>query len=534
MAVEVLEHNGFHVIVPKQGCCGLPLQSNGLFPAARSYVRRLAGRLWPYARAGYDVVATSTSCSLMLKREAHEILGVDDPKLLTVGERTHDICEYLVGLHDRGELRTDFRPLPLTVPYHAPCQQRGHGIGKPALELFALIPELRPIELDFECCGVAGTYGLKREKYDVAMRVGDPLFRAIRESEADLAACDSETCRWQIAAATGTPVVHPVEILHRAYGLSARRPAAGPAVVGIVIVSHSARLAEGAAELAREMAGDEVPIEPAGGMDDGGLGTDATRVMAALERAGAAGEVARADGPRERGAQRRDGARPDAARSGGSGVLLCEAPLVEGAVAAAVAARLGGGLQDVAAEARRGLAGKEAHLGDAGPRTRRRRRPPPTRPRADWDEATVVVGEPHGLHARPAARLVRAVGDLDAEVRVENLTGGRGPAPARSLSGLSALGALQGHALRVRARGPDAAAALAAVAGDRRGRRAGRASGPAARARAAGRGRDAPGRRRLARLGDRAGPPPAPVAQAVTAEPAGDPGRRARRPWTRR
>ncbi len=221
MAVEVLEHNGFHVIVPKQGCCGLPLQSNGLFPAARSYVRRLAGRLWPYARAGYDVVATSTSCSLMLKREAHEILDVDDPKLLAVGERTHDICEYLVGLHDRGELRTDFRPLPLTVPYHAPCQQRGHGIGKPALELFALIPELRPIELDFQCCGVAGTYGLKREKYDVAMRVGDPLFRAIRESEADLAACDSETCRWQIAAATGTPVVHPVEILHRAYGLSA-------------------------------------------------------------------------------------------------------------------------------------------------------------------------------------------------------------------------------------------------------------------------------------------------------------------------
>ena len=220
MAMEVLEHNGFHVIVPRQGCCGLPLQSNGLFPAARSYVRRLTRRLWPYARAGYDIVATSTSCSLMLKREAREILGLEDARLRAVGERTYDICEYLLALHERGELRTDFRALPLTVPYHAPCQLRGHGIGKPALELFDLVPELRAVDLDAECCGVAGTYGLKREKYDIAMRVGDGLFRQIRESGSEIAACDSETCRWQIAKATGAELVHPVALLHRAYGLS--------------------------------------------------------------------------------------------------------------------------------------------------------------------------------------------------------------------------------------------------------------------------------------------------------------------------
>ena len=85
-AVEVLEHNGFEVIVPKQGCCGLPLQSNGLFDDARGYVRRLAAHLAPYARAGHDIVATSTSCGLMLKREAHEILGVEDDDL-RVGRR---------------------------------------------------------------------------------------------------------------------------------------------------------------------------------------------------------------------------------------------------------------------------------------------------------------------------------------------------------------------------------------------------------------------------------------------------------------
>jgi glycerol-3-phosphate dehydrogenase subunit C len=221
MVVGVLEHNGFRVDVPKQDCCGLPLQSNGNFDAARKYVRRLAASLAPYARAGVPIVANSTSCGLMLKREAREILEVEDEELRLVGEHTYDLCEFLLGLHDRGELRTDFRPLPLTVPYHAPCQQQGHGIGKPALDLLSLVPDLRVVELDAECCGIAGTYGLKREKHEISMKVGEDVFRQVTEARPDLAACDSETCRWQIAHATGVPAVHPVELLHRAYALEA-------------------------------------------------------------------------------------------------------------------------------------------------------------------------------------------------------------------------------------------------------------------------------------------------------------------------
>jgi glycerol-3-phosphate dehydrogenase subunit C len=219
MVVGVLEHNGIHVVVPKQGCCGLPLQSNGNFKTAREYTRRLVANLAPHAREGLDIVTNSTSCGLMLKREAHEILGVEDEDLRVVSARTYDLCEYLLGLHERGELKTDFGPLPLTVPYHAPCQQRGHGIGKPALDLLALVPDLRVVDLDAACCGIAGTYGLKKEKYAIGMAVGDPLFRGVRAAEPDLSACDSESCRWQIERATEVRSVHPVELLHMAYGL---------------------------------------------------------------------------------------------------------------------------------------------------------------------------------------------------------------------------------------------------------------------------------------------------------------------------
>ena len=208
--------------VPRgQTCCGLPAQSNGMFDLSRRYVRRMARKLAPAARAGIDIVGTSTSCTLMLKREAREILGMDsDADLRVVSERMNDICEYLLALHDRGELRTDFKPLPLTVTYHAPCQQQGHGIGKPALDLLALVPELRVIENDATCCGVAGTYGLKREKFDIAMQVGAGLFGQIADAGPDLAVCDSETCRWHIEQATGVKTVHPIEILHRAAGLA--------------------------------------------------------------------------------------------------------------------------------------------------------------------------------------------------------------------------------------------------------------------------------------------------------------------------
>jgi glycerol-3-phosphate dehydrogenase subunit C len=219
--VAVLEHNGFEVVVPKQDCCGLPLQSSGLFDDARRVVLRLARALAEHITDDETlIVGNATSCTLMLKREAREILALDrDPVLKLVSERTYDICELLLELHDRGELATDFRPVHETVAYHAPCQQQGHWIGKPALELLALVPGLEVKEMNARCCGIAGTYGLKAEKYDIAMAAGRDLFGQVEASGATSVACDSETCRWQITHGTQRPSVHPIDYLYRAYGL---------------------------------------------------------------------------------------------------------------------------------------------------------------------------------------------------------------------------------------------------------------------------------------------------------------------------
>ena len=219
-AVAVLERNGFEVILAEQNCCGLPLISNGDFRAARSYHEANVRKLLPYVRRGIPVVGTSTSCTLTLKEEAPEILGLNSDDVVAVAEGTYDIFEFLRDLADRGELNMEFRPVERELPYHPPCQYRAHRLGRPSLDVLALVPGLKLQESRADCCGIAGTYGLKTEKYQIGMDVGAGLFDFIRDSGADLALCDSETCRWQITHGTGVPSKHPIEILAEAYGIT--------------------------------------------------------------------------------------------------------------------------------------------------------------------------------------------------------------------------------------------------------------------------------------------------------------------------
>lgn len=216
-AVKVLEANGFEVIVPPQNCCGLPLLSNGEFRAARKYHQSNVRRLVNYARLGIPIVGTSTSCILTLKEEAPDLLDMHDEATRLVAENTYDFNEFLLKLYNEGMLNLDLRPVGLDLPYHIPCQYRAHRLGKPGLEVLGLIPGLRITDGGHTCCGIAGTYGYKQEKYEIAMAVGDPLFDWLKGYGAPMVVCDSETCRWQITHATGLPAIHPVELLARAY-----------------------------------------------------------------------------------------------------------------------------------------------------------------------------------------------------------------------------------------------------------------------------------------------------------------------------
>jgi glycerol-3-phosphate dehydrogenase subunit C len=219
LAISILEKLDCRVILPPQGCCGLPLQSNGLFDAARRYGRSNVESLTPFAEKNIPIVGTSTSCTLAIKHEYQAILDLGGEAVGRVAGAVFDLFEFLT-LYRLAQLeRLGLRPVSLTVLYHPPCQLRGHGIGTPALDVLRMVPELELIHSDAECCGIAGTYGLKSERASVARDVGRPLFEQVRQARPDLVACDSETCRWWIERHTGVPSVHPLQILARAIGV---------------------------------------------------------------------------------------------------------------------------------------------------------------------------------------------------------------------------------------------------------------------------------------------------------------------------
>ncbi len=218
------------------------------------------------------------------------------------------------------------------------------------------------------------------------------------------------------------------------------------------------------------MAGPDVRIGSAGGLDEpgGALGTDATKVLRAVEDVWSAdGVLVLMDlGSAVLSAELAVDLMDEDRRGR---VLLTEAPLVEGAVAAAVAAGIGGSLEVVAAAARGGLTAKAAHLApaagaaDAGPMAGLAGEDGAGR-KGPKETLRITVLNRLGLHARPAALLVRTASGFDADVTVAGAASGRGPVSARSLNGVATLGARRGDDLVVTATGPQAAQALAAIA----------------------------------------------------------------------
>jgi glycerol-3-phosphate dehydrogenase subunit C len=219
-SIEVLEHLGYEVLVPKQGCCGLAKQSNGLFEGATKDILSLCDKIISLGK-GLTVVSSSGSCVGMMKHEAHEIMGVDDPRLHDVSVRSLDFSEFLMDEYRNGELDTSqFRPIDITVPYHQPCQVKSQGMGFPAVQLMELIPGVKVLESNEPCCGIAGTYGLKAERYKVAQKIGAGVFKHMQDHNEGVGVCDTETCRWQISKSSGVKIVHPVWLLHHSLGLS--------------------------------------------------------------------------------------------------------------------------------------------------------------------------------------------------------------------------------------------------------------------------------------------------------------------------
>jgi glycerol-3-phosphate dehydrogenase subunit C len=173
--VAVMQANRYEVIVPEDlVCCGTPLVSNGYLDDAQKNARRNIRKLLEFAAQGIPIITCCTSCGLTLKREYQELFDI--PGMQTVAAQTYDAMEFLLELAGKGHLNTEFCPMSAHYIYHAACHLRAQGIGRPALELLDMIPGLKVTDADASCCGIAGSYGFKSEKQDIAMAPERSIF----------------------------------------------------------------------------------------------------------------------------------------------------------------------------------------------------------------------------------------------------------------------------------------------------------------------------------------------------------------------
>jgi glycerol-3-phosphate dehydrogenase subunit C len=212
--VQVLEANGFEVILPPQRCCGIPMLGNGNFKEARKMGLRNVPSLLNTIRSGSDIIFSSTSCGHMIKHEYSRLLAI--PSSEEVAQHLFDVFEFLRNLKESRTFNTNFKELSLKVAYFAPCHLRSLGIGLPAFEILQLIPGLQIENIEADCCGLGGTFGFKKEKYEISQEIGRDVAEAIDHLKPEIVLSDCEGCRMQIRHLTGLKVLHPIQILRDA------------------------------------------------------------------------------------------------------------------------------------------------------------------------------------------------------------------------------------------------------------------------------------------------------------------------------
>jgi Fe-S oxidoreductase len=216
---EILEAHNIEVVVPEQECCGMPELGTGELERVYPKVDRNISRLLPLVDAGYKIIAMSPSCSMMLRLE-YEQYAHDKEAAKRLAAATLDPCEYLMQLHRRKLLKTDFPAAPtMKVSYHVPCHLKVQNIGLQTRDLMKLIPGIEVITIQ-QCSGHDGSFSMKQEYYEISLDAGKKLFKAIEKEKPATVASDCSLAHLHIEEATGEVAEHPIEIVYKAMGFT--------------------------------------------------------------------------------------------------------------------------------------------------------------------------------------------------------------------------------------------------------------------------------------------------------------------------
>jgi len=212
-AVDVLEAAGFRILLPKVDlCCGRPLYDFGLLDRAKRLLRRILDALAAEIVSGVPLVVLEPSCAAVFRDELLNLFP-DDPGAQKLSRQTFLLSEFL----EKKAKRFVLPKLPRKALLH------GHCHHKTIMKMTDEESVLKKMGVDFHapapgCCGMAGSFGFEKEKYEVSVAIGElELLPAVRKTPPDsLIIADGFSCREQISQCAGREALHLAQVIQMA------------------------------------------------------------------------------------------------------------------------------------------------------------------------------------------------------------------------------------------------------------------------------------------------------------------------------
>jgi len=176
-AYKVLRHNGIDVSLFYDGCCGMPQLEQGNIERVMAQAKNISSKLLPLISEEVALIAPIPSCALMLKTE-WPLLLPKDKNIMSLSTYTMDIDEYIIQLSESKGLVNDLIPLEGDITVHMACHSRAQNIGPKSAQMLRLIPNTK-VNIIERCSGHGGSWGVKKENFNTAIKVGKTSAKSI-------------------------------------------------------------------------------------------------------------------------------------------------------------------------------------------------------------------------------------------------------------------------------------------------------------------------------------------------------------------
>ncbi|KAF0178057.1 MAG: glycerol-3-phosphate dehydrogenase [Hyphomonadaceae bacterium] len=227
-AQAVLARQGVETEVVYPACCGMPQLEHGDIAEVARRAVTVADAMVPWIEKGYDVLALTASCGLMMKFEWPLILP-ENENVRKLAAATRDICEYVVDISKREGLAPGLAPVDGGVTVHMACHARAQNMGQKSAEMLKLIPDTK-VDVVERCSGHGGTFGVMKQTRPLAMKVGRPAAKQVAQKKNATVCSDCPlACKHlgqivseEYSDLSGGKIAeaHPIEVFARAYGLA--------------------------------------------------------------------------------------------------------------------------------------------------------------------------------------------------------------------------------------------------------------------------------------------------------------------------